>query len=132
MTAWTHDDHYTMVRTMGRSEVNFAHLDARNPNTSRIEFRFPDASHDAGVIQGQIKLCAALTNYARATPDIPIGEHQPRGLHRRQHRAARFMALPAVEWGIHTAGIRNLIDSLFDRDVDREQMARLWGRGNFF
>ncbi|AMS04126.1 hypothetical protein AXH35_00145 [Acidipropionibacterium acidipropionici] len=132
MTAWTQNDHYTMVRTMGRSEVNFAHLDARNPDTSRIEFRFPDASHDAGVIQGQVKLCAALTNYARATPDIPIGEHQPRGLHRRQHRAARFMALPATEWGIHTAGIRNLIDSLFDRDVDREQMARLWGRGNFF
>lgn len=102
----------------------------QGPGQSRIEFRFPDASHDPGVIQAQIKLCAALTNYAR-TEHGDIGQHQRwEDLH-RLYQATSPLDLGAGQFERQTAGIRALLDRLFDNDDDRIQMAQLWGRGEY-
>lgn len=102
----------------------------QGPDRSRIEFRFPDASHDAGVIQAQVKLCAALTNFARHD-HLDIGQHQRwEDLH-NLYRSTSPLNLTIGQFESQTAGIRDLIDRLFDNDDDRIQMAQLWGRGEY-
>lgn len=101
---------------------------ARGP---RIEFRFPDASHDAGVMQTQVRLCAAMTNYVREH-DVPVGRHQPRGVSWRAGWARNLMDLSIDEFAHHTQGIRGLIDDLCATDAERSQTAAVWGRGSYY
>ena len=112
------------------SMIDLSKID-RPGGGGRIEFRFPDASHDAGAIQAQVKLCAALTNYVR-DHDVQPGPHRPWGTSRSEGWAGRTMALDATEFAERTAGIRGLIDTLVSTDEDRIQLAKLWGRGNYF
>ena len=108
--------------------VNFTR--AFTGSSARIEFRFPDASHDPGVIQGQVKLCAALTNYVRRN-DVPPGEHRPAGTAQSEGWTNRLMASSPDEWTERTQGVRWLIDTLFSREQDRVQLALLWARGRY-
>lgn len=102
----------------------------RTRDRSRIEFRFPDASHDPGVIQAQVMLCASMTNYVR-DHEVPIGQHVRRGSALAEGWGARATSGPLEEFAEHTVGVRGLIDDLASTDRDRHQLACLWGRGNF-
>ena len=109
------------------SVVNFTN--AFRPR-GRIEFRFPDASHDPGIIQAQVKLAAAMTNYSRT--DLPILDgHQQVGTAQRGGWTNQLMGSTGEQWAERTQRIRWLIDTLFDRQDDRVQMAMLWGHGRY-
>lgn len=112
------------------SMVNFNNA-MRHGRGQRIEWRFPDASHDPGVIQAQVRLCAALTNYVR-TNEVPIGQHRPQGSAITSGYARNLMARPDDEFADYTRSVRTLMDQLFDTDQARVQVARLWGRGNYY
>jgi len=93
----------------------------RNANSSRIEFRLWDGSLEAGRIQGQIKMSAALLDYATRNRGLTF-DHDDR---------AEGVALnpDATDFADHTRQIRRLIDHLFRRDIDRQQAAALWAAG---
>lgn len=124
---WTNPD--SRYINSGHQILNLQ--DAFNgPGHSRIEFRFPDASHQPGVIQAQVRLCAAMTNYVR-TRDVDPSAHRPRGTANSEGWGGRAMAGTAEEFAQHTASVRSFIDSLTTTDRDRIQLAMLWGRGNY-
>lgn len=110
------------------SMVNFTRAFSRS--SPRIEFRFPDASHDPGVIQGQVKLCAALANYVRNN-DVMPDQHRPVGTAHSEGWTNRLMSSSPEEWSERTQGVRWLIDTLFSREQDRVQQAILWARGRY-
>src|SRR6478735_8213051 len=121
--AWDRPYSYGNVGMHRQSMVNFTRAFTRD--SPRLEFRSPDASHDPGVIQGQVKLCAALTNYVRSndvTPDL----HRPAGSAHAEGWPNRLMASSPGEWADRTQGVRWLIDTLFGREQDRVQQAILW------
>ncbi|GAA3514231.1 hypothetical protein GCM10022220_62130 [Actinocatenispora rupis] len=102
-----------------------------------IEFRFPDGSLDASVIQARVNLLLALVEYAAhaPSPDLPsyqgIGDHQLRGAF--THPAAQNTDLDGAAWTAwqteapeHTLGVRRLLDTVFHRDEDRHQLAALF------
>lgn len=122
------DGEYDWGRSGQReSVVNFTN--AFRPR-GRIEFRFPDASHDPGVIQAQVKLAAAMTNYSRTDLPIPDG-HQQVGTAQQAGWTNQLMASTAQQWAQRTERIRGLIDTLFDRQDDRVQIAMLWAHGRY-
>lgn len=108
--------------------VNFNH--AFNGDNSRLEFRFPDASHDPGVIQGQVQLAAGLANYVR-DHEVPDLGPRPLGTARSEGWTNRLMGSTEGEWADRTHHIRTLIDTLFTRDADRQQIALLWAHGRY-
>ncbi|GAB3623678.1 hypothetical protein GCM10027418_17620 [Mariniluteicoccus endophyticus] len=97
---------------------------------ARIEFRFPDASHDPGVMQAQIRLCAAMTNYVR-TNEVEPSRHRPMGSSRSEGWTHDLMNQPIGEFARHTEQVRGFIDRLFTSDRERIQIAQLWGRGAY-
>lgn len=112
------------------SAINFNNAFGTNP---RIEFRFPDASLDAGVMQAQVKLCAAMTRYARENSVEPEGDRR-RGSAASEGWARRLFNRDRTspdEFAERTHPVRNLIDRLFTTDRDRQQIAVLWGRGAY-
>ncbi len=117
---WLRSERYHMV--------NFCNAFGGSP---RLEFRFPDASHDPGVIQAQVNLAAALTGYVR-DHDIPDGPgDRPTGTAHREGWADRLASSTGPEWEHRTRPVRTLIDQLFDRAEDRQQVALLWARGHY-
>lgn len=126
---WSSPYDYAQRGMQRESMVNFTRAFGR-PDAARIEFRFPDASHNPGVIQAQIKLAAAMTNYVRTNP-VPEGERRPMGSAQREGWTNRMMSSTPAEWEARTHGIRHLIDNLFTRDEDRSQLAILWARGRY-
>ena len=127
--AWT--DSYQATAYQGGREAMINFFNAFQSSSGRIEFRFPDASHDAGVIQAQVNLCAAMTNYVR-TNDVPAGTHRPLHAARRAGWARSLMVSSPIEFEERTRPIRTFIDTLFTTDRDRQQIAALWGRGNYY
>lgn len=127
--AWTYSSHATEYQGGREAMVNF--FRAFSNSSARIEFRFPDASHNPGVIQAQVNLCAALTNYVRDN-DVQPGTVRPLHSARRAGWARNLMALPAAEFEEHTRPIRTLIDTLFTSDLARQQIAALWGHGSYY
>lgn len=125
---WDQGYSYSYVGMHRTSMVNFTR--AFSSASPRIEFRFPDASHDPGVIQGQVKLCAALTNYVR-THDVDPDQHRPAGTAHTEGWPNRLMNSSPEEWSERTQGVRWLIDNLFTREQDRVQQAILWARGRY-
>lgn len=126
---WT--DSYQAVRYQGGREAMINFHNAFQHRSGRIEFRFPDASHQPGVIQAQVNLCAAMTNYVR-TNDVPPGPVRPLHTARRGGWARNLMAASATEFEERTRPVRTLIDTLFSTDRDRRQIAALWGRGSYY
>ena len=122
------DSEYHWTRSGQReSQVNFTNAFRVG---GRIEFRFPDASHDPGIIQAQVKLAAAMTNYARTAQDVP-DSHQPAGTAQRAGWTNSLMGSGRQEWADRTERIRWLIDTLFQRESDRIQVAMLWAHGRY-
>ncbi len=127
MSQWTRTQSAWLATgyTMANLEDAF-----RSDGQARIEFRFPDASHDPGVIQAQVKLCAAMTNFVRSNEVIP-GSLRSLGTSRTEGWGNRAMSGSPEEFAANTAGVRGLIDQLFTTDEDRLQMAQLWGQGSY-
>lgn len=125
---WT--DSYQPRAAQGQREtmVNFYQAFS---SSGRIEFRFPDASHDPGVTQAQVSLCAAMTNYVRDNA-VPTGQHQALHTARQGGWARNLMASSQADFEARTAGVRALIDTLFSTDRDRRQIAALWGHGSYY
>lgn len=126
---WT--DSYQATSYQGGREAMINFHNAFQQRSGRIEFRFPDASHQPGVIQAQVNLCAAMTNYVR-TNDVQPGPVQPLHTARRGGWARNLMAASATEFEERTRPVRTLIDTLFSTDRDRRQIAALWGRGSYY
>ena len=108
--AWT--DSYQATAYQGGREAMINFFNAFQSSSGRIEFRFPDASHDAGVIQAQVNLCAAMTNYVRSN-DVPAGTDRPLHAARRGGWARNLMVSSPIEFEERTRPIRTLIDTLF-------------------
>lgn len=87
-------------------------------------------SHDPGVIQGQVNLCAAMTNYVR-DHEVEPGQHHALHTSRREGWTRALMSSPPDEFENRTRRIRSLIDTLFTTDRERQQIACLWGRGSY-
>ena len=126
---WTSSYQATQFQGGREAMVNF--YQAFQSSSSRIEWRFPDASHDPGVIQAQVSLCAAMTNYVR-TVDVQPDIHRPLHTARRGGWARNLMAANSNEFEERTRPVRTLIDTLFTSDRDRRQIAALWGRGSYY
>ena len=109
--------------------VNFCNA-FNGPGSARLEFRFPDASHQPGVIQAQVQLAAAMTGWVRDHHDLPAVP-RPVGTSLGEGWTNRLMGSSPGEWADRTRPVRTLIDTLFRRDADRQQMALLWARGRY-
>lgn len=112
------------------SAINFTQTGTSNP---RLEFRFPDASNNPGVIQAQVRLCAAMTNYVRDNDVVDSLPARPQGTSLREGWTRNLMSssTTAEDFARHTLPVRTLIDTLFDTDAARQQIAILWGRGAY-
>jgi hypothetical protein len=111
--------------------LNFASV--RGTRTDNVEFRHWDATLDPGVIQAQVKVSAALTVAAQRIasehgttprPTEPLGSHRNR---RHDLLGASRRQLTPEESAADSATTRSLIDTLFTRTEDKEQVASLYG-----
>lgn len=128
---WTQASTYYHQGYHRQAMVNFTHL--HTGGAPRIEFRFPDASLNAGVIQAQVRLCSALTNYVRDNGVDTTATPRPRGTSHAEGWTRQLMssAMSASDFARHTQSVRSLIDTLFDTNEARHQIATLWGRGAY-
>lgn len=93
------------------------------------EFRLFDSTLDAGAMQAQIKLSVALTHAAARNADLggttrgkePLGSHGKRnkGIGRRQQQDSEHIKND-------TATFRSLLDTLFTRKEDKDQLIHLF------
>ncbi|MGI8416840.1 MAG: amidoligase family protein [Nakamurella sp.] len=104
--------------------VNVAHIAGRSTDNhaaaSRIEFRLWDGSLDASRIQAQVKMSAALVDYSSRNRSLTFTGPRPAGgqLNPDHH-----------DFADQTQQVRGLIDELFRRDEDKQQITRLWATG---
>ncbi|MFD7161345.1 hypothetical protein ACFV9C_42635 [Kribbella sp. NPDC059898] len=107
-----------------RPMVDFTGLDRDDPASSYLLFRLFDGSLQPGRIQAQIKLALAATDFAARHEISPLEPRVRLGNGITRQRVLRTHA----EWfdPITTSGIRRLIDQLFQRDEDKQQIAALW------
>lgn len=124
-------DSYQSTRYQGGRESMINFHNAFQSSSGRIEFRFPDASHDPGVIQAQVSLCAAMAGYVR-TNDVQPAGHRRLHTARNQGWARNLMSAGETEFEERTRPIRTLIDTLFSTQQERQQIAALWGRGSYY
>lgn len=108
--------------------VNLSHIpdDTTDPTTSadaRLEWRLWDGSLVPGRVQAQIRLSAAITDYCsrhhRTPPAADVTTAAVGGYLRPDH----------PDFDTQTLGIRTLIDTLFRRDQDKQQIMALWTAG---
>lgn len=101
------------------SAVNFKTV--TTDSKSHVEFRLFDATLDPGVIQSQVMLAVAATEAAarNSARSITTIERETSGFHR-----SHTFSSPKEE----SASTRSLIDTLFVRKADKEQIAALYGR----
>ena len=103
------------------SAVNLDHSISTRGHT---EFRLWDGSIDPSVIQAQINLSLAITDYAyRETGEpTPRIRERPLGAATSEGRDA----LRGEAWKNRTANFRELVDSIFNRDENKEQITALF------
>lgn len=105
--------------------VNIAHIRSQsshpNAGASRVEFRLWDGSLHTGRIQAQVKMSAALLDYSV--------NYRAMTLDSSQRADTAHLNPDSADFAEHTAQVRDLIDNLFRRDVDKRQAAALWAAG---
>lgn len=105
--------------------VNLAHVARRSTDSgassSRIEFRLWDGSVQAGRIQAQVRMSAAMLDYATHNRDLAFNADQRAG--------GSNLNPDHADFADRTAQVRHLIDSMFRRDEDKAQAAALWAAG---
>ena len=104
--------------------VNVAHIADRSTDlaaaSSRIEFRLWDGSLDPARIQAQVKLSAALLDYSSQNRSLTFADPRPQGGRLNPDHD---------DFAAGTQHVRHLIDELFRRDEDKQQVTRLWAAG---
>lgn len=96
--------------------------------TDHVEFRVFDASLHAGALQGQIKTAVAMTNAAaRIAQDAPTARtKEPAGSHAQRAKARGRRRLTSEDMSEDTATFRSLLDTLFTRKADKDQLISLF------
>lgn len=108
--------------------LNFGGVNSNDPNTDHPEFRIYDSTLDPGAMQAQIKLSVAMTHAAAriaeqgptARTKEPLGSHAKRGAIRGRR------ALTSEQMAEDTATFRSLLDTLFQRKSDKDQLTHLF------
>ena len=92
------------------------------------EFRIFDSTLDAGAMQAQIKLAVAITHAAARNAELAPTQRpkEELGSHARRARARGRRRMTSEELAEDTATFRSLLDTLFRRDVDKDQMTHLF------
>jgi Putative amidoligase enzyme len=120
------------------SAINTENVSSRY-GTGHVEFRLWDGSLDLGVIQTQVKVCAAIINAAMRDDlhdRIMALESEPRGSHRRvrRERSEQNLSrqrLSGTQWREDTLSIRNFCDILFTNRTDKEQVVTLFAMNSW-
>lgn len=106
--------------------VNLAHVTRSMHDTdaerSRVEFRLWDGSLEAGRMQAQVKLSAALLDYATHDRSITTSADD-------RAVTGPIDMTDTRRFADQTNQVRGLIDRLFRRDVDKTQATALWAAG---
>lgn len=117
----------------GRTRVlNMGGVSETDPNKSHVEFRIFDSTLDAGAMQAQIKLSVAMTNAAlRISSDdanLTARPKEPKGSHANRLKAIGKRKLTGEQLKDDTATFRSLIDTLFTRKQDKDQLVSLFAQ----
>lgn len=93
-----------------------------------VEFRVFDASLHAGALQGQIKTAVAMTNAAaRIAGEGPTKRtKEPAGSHSERAKARGRRRLTSEDLAEDTATFRSLLDTLFTRKADKDQLISMF------
>ncbi|MGV8847031.1 amidoligase family protein [Tessaracoccus sp.] len=95
--------------------------------SDHVEYRMWDGTLSPAAIQSQVKLSLGMTEAAfrgspaRRTPE-PLGSH--RSYNRQTYGEGR--RLTGADFDADTASFRGMVDGLFDRNEDKEQMTALF------
>lgn len=95
---------------------------------SHVEFRVFDSTLDAGSIQAQVKLAVSMTAAAARIADegITVRQREAIGSHSQREKARGRRRATAADIQEDTSTFRSLMDTLFTRAVDKEQMTKLF------
>jgi len=102
-----------------------------------VEYRMWDGSIEPGIIQSQIKLSLAMTEAAfraeqGAFDTTTTNTPEPHGSHKRQNQARaaaqgrRSVRATGEAWQAETKSFREMVDHLFTRQEDKEQITSLF------
>ena len=125
------DNEYSIDLHSTRGMINLDKSDSEDYEHGRIEYRVFDGSMNLFVIEAQLKIAGALTAAAtrpetleviKNLPAEPLGTHRGR---RRSNGSAR-RNLTGAEWEEDTRSFRQLVDILFDKKEDKDQMIALF------
>jgi hypothetical protein len=135
-------DYTTIQQVQQSNNSHHIGLNFQSVNGSaedHVEFRMWDGTIDPAAIQSQIKMSLAMTETAfRAEPGAFRGNAERKGTHRNspvrtQARAAGANAnggttrrLSGGAWEQDTESFRGLVDKLFTRNEDKEQLTALF------
>jgi len=105
----------------------------QDPSKDHVEFRVFDASLDAGTLQAQIKTAVSMTNAAaRIAQDAPTQRtKEPAGSHAERAKARGRRRLTKDDVIEDTATFRSLLDTLFTRKADKDQLIALFARNKW-
>lgn len=121
--------------------INFGHVQTTtdtSPGQSRLEFRLWDSTAQPGRVQAQIKTSLAMAAFAlhHDTPTEAPAAERALGNASERHRDRRItradLDYPDPDdsgWVHRTAPIRQMIDQLFRRDIDKQQILAAWASG---
>jgi len=121
--------------------INFGHVQTTTDTAlgqSRLEFRLWDSTVQPGRVQAQIKTSLAMAAFAldHDTPAEAPSAERALGNASEQYRDRRVTQAdldhPDPEdsgWVHRTAPVRQMIDQLFRRDIDKQQILAAWASG---
>jgi hypothetical protein len=106
--------------------LNFEHI--KGDDSDHVEFRLYDATLDAASMQAQVKLSVAMVNRAVVVAELggTTRTKEPMGSHfdRAQLRGTR--KLSSEDLKEESTTFRSLIDTLFSRPEDKDQLVAVW------
>lgn len=138
-------DHGVLAQYGHALALNFEAAGYSDFNKRNVEFRMWDGSISASAIQQQIKVSAAITDYAERQVEITKKSEKPKEARQKigHNRKREADALAAAGVTKHTAetfketnaGVASLLDKLFRKNEDKEGVAALfaltnWQQGN--
>ena len=113
------------ARHTGRNALSFGHV--KGGDKDHPEFRLFDGTLDKGAIQSQIKIAVAMTHAAarQAAQGGTKRPKEPLGLHAQLMKDSKSNGR---EYGLEedTATFRSLLDTLFTRTEDKDQVLALF------
>lgn len=116
----------------GRAKVlNFGGVSSADHRKDHPEFRLFDSTLNSGAIQAQIKLAVAMTHAAARITDETGGTKrtkEPHGSHASRLKALGKRTLTGEALKEDTSTFRSLIDTLFIKKKDKDQMVSIFAQ----